>query len=352
MSDDNDIYLEQAWVSAYSARYHNPSAHIVFVTDKEKHHGIYHDTGRHNVLKTVDEIIAIAFEGQVGKMERSRWLKTNLRNLVKGDFLFIDTDTVVAGNLSEIDQWDICLGAVLDLHCHFDSFPFAHGVRKTFKRAFGTNPHDGTDYFNSGVIYAKDTAETHHFFDAWHTNWQYGGSHGVLTDQPSLMKTCEDLPGLMLPISGDYNCQILGSIQYLHTARIMHFFNAKWNESTLCPFFGTEIYTSIKKNCYISSETTQLLLHCKEQFISPSVPVCCNDVEIWISPIFNTARWLRIHCGFLYHFINFASRCFLFLVNMKCYKKLTGGGKNTLVIQPPLRAAFFSINNNWGRDVA
>lgn len=328
VSTDNDIYLEQAWVSAYSVKYHNPTAFITFVTDEDTYKGIV-SSNRKNVMQTVDEIIPIPLEKGLSNMKRSRWIKTNLRNLIKGDFLFIDTDTVIAEDLSEIDKWDIKMGAVLDLHCTFDYFPFAKGIKKQLHKVFGCIPHQTTQFFNSGILYVKECEETGHFFTSWHQNWLHSCCKKVFTDQLALMKTCDEQPNFITPISGNYNCQILGSIQYLHTAKIVHFFNAKWNDNTLCPFFGKDIYIKVKQAHGITEEVRDMLLHCKELFTSPSIPICSYDVDIWHSSIFTLLRQLRIRHEVFYRLTDFTSRCVIKLSNLLFFNNLTnrGGGK-------------------------
>lgn len=328
ISTDNDIYLEQAWISAYSVKYYNPTAFITFVTDEDTYKGIV-SSDRKNILQIVDEIIPIPLEKGLSNMKRSRWIKTNLRNLIKGDFLFIDTDTVITEDLSEIDKWDIKMGAVLDLHCTFECFPFAKGIKKQLYKVFSCIPCQATQFFNSGVLYVKECEETRRFFTSWHQNWTHSCSKKVYIDQLSLMKTCDEQPNFITSISGIYNCQILGSIQYLHTAKIVHFFNAKWNDNTLCPFFGKDIYIKVKQARGITEETKNMLLHCKEYFVSPSIPICSYDVDIWYSSIFTLLRQLHTRHEILYKLVNFTSRCIIKLSNYLIYNSLTnrGGGK-------------------------
>ena len=325
-SNDNDIYLEQAWVSAYSARHHNPDAHITFVTDEDTYRGIV-GTERKRVMGVVDEIVPVNIDGNLSNMRRSRWIKTNLRNLIDGDFLFIDTDTVVTGDLSDVDNLTMDIGAVLDLHCNFDAFPYAAGIRRQLKKVFDCVPLPSTEYFNSGTLYVKDSVTARRFFSAWHENWGCSCRQGVCTDQLSLMKTCNDLTGVIKPMPGDYNCQILGSIQYLHTAKIVHFFNTKWNDNTLCPFFGDGIYFRVKRDKGIVKEVADLVLHCKEHFVSPSVPISGGDVEIWNSRAFELLRWSRVNSSVLYVFLTFVARCMMFVIRKLQIVSKSGGGK-------------------------
>lgn len=322
ISNYKDIYLEQAWVSAYSARYHNPDSYIIFVTDEETKKDIL-QTGRKAVLSVINEIIAVPFPYDITNMQRSRWIKTNLRHLIKGDLLFIDTDTIITGNLAEIDQWTFNLGMVPEFHCPFKDSFYEKGVLKMFKHIYGIKHlKDDTEYYNSGIYFAKDNKETHQFCTEWHKNWEISLRHGITTDQQSLGKTCYDNPHFIHPIDGIYNCMIRVSIQYLHNAKIIHFFNAKWGSETLSPFFRKETFQIIKNNQCITDEIKYCILHCKEEFESPSFPINKEDAEIWISPTFMFLRWLKSHCNFFFRLIQLSSRILLYIIN-KLSRKIT-----------------------------
>lgn len=303
-SSDKDTYLEQAWVSAYSVKLHTPGAPVVFVTDMDTYERILSSNCK-NALQVVDEILPVAVDGNLSNTQRSRWIKTNLRNLIARDFLFIDTDTVVTGDLSEVDSWDICMGAVWDMHCAFGLSPSAGIVRERMRKIFNCVPHPGTQHFNSGVLYVKDCGQARHFFDIWHKNWLYSYGKGFYRDQIPLMKTCDELPGVVSPIPGDYNCQILYSFQFLHTARVVHYFKSMQNG--FCPFPDKEICQSVKHRHEITGEVADWLLHGKEHFISSAVPV-------WRSHAFALLKWLYGHGRLMYKSIDFAAHVFQYII--------------------------------------
>ena len=75
-------------MSAWSARYHNPEAHIVLVCDKETldtAEGSY----RAKSLELFDEKITVDFEDSITQKQRSRWIKTNLREYVLSYCLYL-----------------------------------------------------------------------------------------------------------------------------------------------------------------------------------------------------------------------------------------------------------------------
>lgn len=313
VSNDKDIYLEQAWASAYSVKYYNPTAFITLVTDENTYNGIYSST-RKNVLQVVDEIFPVSLDDSLSNMERSRWIKTNLRNLIQGDFLFIDTDTLITGCLSEIDSWSFNIGAVLDYHCSSKNLPIIRNVQKCIKKIYGTALNNDTPYFNSGVLYVKDNESTRQFYKIWHGNWLKSRSCKILTDQQSLARTCDEYREYITPLDGIYNSQILLSVQYLYKAKIVHFFNPKEVDQILNPFCGKDVYNQIKKEGNLSSNLKQMILHCKEYFFSPSILIGNNNALIWLSPSCDFLKWSYNNCMPFYSVISFVFRVIMHFV--------------------------------------
>ena len=275
----SDYYLEQAWVSIWSAKYYNPDAKIVMVTDKETQ-VTTQTKERSGILSIISEIVSVEFDSNISNKERSRWLKTKLRDLVEGDFLFIDTDTIITDKLSEIDEWEIPLGMVLDLHTETATFPnqINAWIKKLLDYDFQVpNYH----YFNSGLIYAKDCSETHDFYERWHENWKVTKGRGALYDQPSLNKVNDELGGNAISVlPGIYNCQIHFSIRYLHQAKIIHFAMAPFygrKASLVSPFQGNSVFKKVREKCGIGDDIAQTILNCKSEFSIPSIPIDMDE---------------------------------------------------------------------------
>ena len=86
-SDETDVYLEQALLSVFSLRKHNPNAYVELVVDQNTNTTI---TGkRGEILKYIDNKVVVNVPEEYNKLSRSRWLKTSLRQHIKGDFLYI-----------------------------------------------------------------------------------------------------------------------------------------------------------------------------------------------------------------------------------------------------------------------
>lgn len=253
VSGTESIYAEQAWASAWSLRQHTPNAHITLCCDEDTVKFIRQALPQ--MLNVIDELKSVAIDGSYTAMQRSRWLKTNLRRLIEGDFLFIDTDTLVTADLSGIDDMSCSIGAVADLHK-----PLSEGG------------------FNSGVLYVKDDAAAHHLFELWHTQWKENATHGINFDQPALWAVCDALgEGCITELGGEWNVQIELNINYLSSAKIVHFFR-KFRFESSHPFFNKEIYHQIRRDGGISDTTAHAILHCRQLFADRSVLIEGDDL--------------------------------------------------------------------------
>lgn len=296
ISTSEDNYFEQAWASAWSLKYYTQGAYIIILTDIATKRTIYSDA-RKKSLEIFDEVITVNFEKEYSNKEKSRWIKTNMRRLVEGDFLFIDSDTIVCGDLTEIDNIKLnAIGAVLDNHCYsqeISSFPiFQNMYIKPMKEVFNIDYDYKNNMYNSGVLLVKDTPQSFTFFDSWHRNWEKSREKGECRDQLALLVTMQSFPNVIQELEGIYNCQIRNSIQYFIKSKIIHTFVSQEN-SSLSVIFGSEIYDNIKRNGGITPQVVDLLLGCKYSFNSPSFLMDKHWLSIRYNPAFIIINQLK-----------------------------------------------------------
>lgn len=245
VSDESDIYLEQASVSMFSARLHNPQIHITLLMDDLTDKNLIGQ--RRELLKPVSEKIVISLDAKYTNKERSRILKTGARLYVHGDFLFIDCDTIVAAPLDDIDTNPIDLGAVMDCHTTLTHNPYRNMI---FRHAQSINNVlcENEPYFNSGIILVRDTEVNHAFYERWQTNWKKGLAGGVSMDQPSFSQTNRELNYPIQEISGIWNCQIRHGMKYWNIAKIIHYLctNGSSGENALYFWMQKCVYQQIK----------------------------------------------------------------------------------------------------------
>lgn len=223
-SSQEDYFLEQCLISLKFLRKYNLEAYVVLVCDDTTESSL--NGNRQDIKLLINELKSIQFERPVNKVERSRLMKVNLRKYVEGDFLYIDCDTIIVNDLSEIDNFTFSIGAVLDGHQPLKSHP----MRSYFKKQnqhLNYNFDEVLSYYSGGVMYSKDDESSHDFYAHWYNNYLESLKSGVKLDEPPLAKTNEELGGIICEMNGIWNCQIRFGALYLANAKILHFCSKK-----------------------------------------------------------------------------------------------------------------------------
>lgn len=219
-------YIEQALISIWSARYHNPEAHIVLLVDDKTDQLLIGK--RAEVLEYITEKVVIPFEdANATMMYRSRWIKTQVRQLVKGDFLFIDCDTIVMCDLSHIEHVDADIAMGRDENIDLDNED-SLAIKSIIDncKILDVDIVKEKYYFNSGVMYVKDTIVTHKLYELWHEFWKNGVSIGLSIDQPAFAKANINMHHPVVLLEDRWNCIIPTQIEEIYSAYILHFWHS------------------------------------------------------------------------------------------------------------------------------
>lgn len=316
----NDLYYEQLLASVWTLKHYNPMSYVVLLTDEASSKAI-EAKGYKETHELIDEIKVVDIEDKLTSKEKSRWIKTNLRKLLTGDFLFIDADTIINGPLEALDgfEGDVC--GVLDNHCHsaeiceYDIFKrmYVEPLRRIFNASYLTS----TDMINSGVLLVRDTPSAHLLFERWHDNWEKSRKQGECRDQLALLETCQELDNPIIELPGEYNCQIRFSIQYLCRCKILHTF-ASQGDSTLSPVLGMNFYRQIRLSGGISESIGNQLLNWQSSFASPSylhdkdwMKMSFEPACLFVSSNMNTTKKTNL---FFLKILNFMARLFTFIL--------------------------------------
>jgi len=155
-SDDTDYYLEQALLSVTSLKMRMPDAFISLLVDDVTEKTLVDK--RREIIEMADELKVVEIGKEFNKKQRSRWLKTSMRNLIEGDFIYIDCDT-----LDGIEQHDIDLGDALDKHCLLDDHHMKEYIQINDKKAGFSSSFESVKHFNSGVLWCRDSPACHAF---------------------------------------------------------------------------------------------------------------------------------------------------------------------------------------------
>lgn len=289
ISTENDYFLEELWVSVFSLRQFHPDDKVVVMTDAPTAARI---NERLQLKSLISEVLVIPMPEGYNNDCRAREIKTNIRNLIDGDFLFIDTDTVICKPLDEVDNLSVKnLAMVPELHGPFKNHFCYEYTYKDVIRIFGTDCSDSKYWFNSGCMLVRDNEMTRKFFADWKKNWTYSVfEKNENSDQRPLLKTDHDYGYIIECLPDVYNSQVAMSIQYFFEAKIVHFWHMRaryTSDMNYSPFTNKEIYKQLRTKMEIDKDIADVIIHCKSSFRSPSMIVGHNEMCFVMSQ-FNT----------------------------------------------------------------
>ncbi len=288
-SSEHDYYLEQVFLSIYSLLLYNPEAHVVLLTDKETEASL--TEGRRVLLDYVKEFIVVDIPAKYNQFQRSRYLKTSMRQHVQGDFIYIDTDTIVCKDISSIDTAQYEIGGVADMHYTQVRNNPCHLIGRRCE-TIGLKLPDDYTYINSGVLYAKDTETAHTLFSKWHTYWAEGVEKGLILDQPSLAKADIDMGVVLYDMDGTWDCQITGNcLPYIINAKVIHYFTTKAPEeadNSKMIFSRLSFWKEFKEHAFGNDEAMkEIIRNAKHSFSSYTAIYGGSDLRIINSDIYD-----------------------------------------------------------------
>ena len=187
-------------------------------------------------------------------MQQSRYLKTQLRQLVKGDFLYLDSDTLVCESLEEIDKTDAEIAMVSNGNGDLlreDSF------QSEMSQIAGFGKQCGEPIFNGGVLFCRECVSATKLFESWHRFWLQSVKNGVSKDQPSLCYANSYCGHPIRELSGIWNCQLVSPSHkdYFDRSKVLHYWYSVKVESKI----GIRLLlTQIKENGFVTKSVASV----------------------------------------------------------------------------------------------
>lgn len=286
VSSEDDLYLEQAVMSVCSVRQFNSDVYVEIVTDNQTESTI---VGKRNLIrKYASEMHVVDVPREYSKAQRSRYIKTNLRKFVKGDYLFIDTDTVIRSSLADIDNLTHDVYAVRDLNM-FSRFTKRY---KTVVENYVSICDDilNEPYFNSGVMYVKDTPKAHQLYQVWYESWKDFCDMGLFLDQPVLCYANKLVGRIIHRLDDVWNYQTFYITERdINRIKIAHYMNGKCHSEYLLS--NPEVLKTIKQTGQITPMLDYLIRNPQDTFIADGT---LNKIVRMLRAL--TAK-VRIYCG-------------------------------------------------------
>lgn len=316
-SNANDYYLEQALVSIFSLRLYNPSAEVLLVVDEDTKKTL-EEENRKRIFKYITDVIVVHVPSQYSNMQKSRYIKTSLRKYVSGDFLFIDTDTIITAELNEIDNVAADLASVPDCHLLI-KFNWMKKSIRNWSSKFDWHFSEDSYYFNSGVLLVRDTDDATQLFEYWHEVWKQFAAQGINYDQPSLAKANELVGFKISKLDDIWNCQInANGLPYLMDAKVIHYFASAIGGGKYQPykFMNKDFFIQIKSCNELDKEVVALIKNAKSAFNPFCSVIGYDDAEF----LYSRTYWLYKQHPLAYKIVDFYSRIILLLSHRRLKK--------------------------------
>lgn len=227
-SNGNDLYSAMTRVAIASLRISNPSIRTVVVCDRESNEALRrHDAP---LIAEVDEWVVVETP-QGGPGFRSRSVKTRLRSLVVGKFLFLDCDVFVRGDLSEVFALDCDIaGAPNHSRELFADQVWEQDLAMLDEMGWEI----GNDvYINSGVMLYGDTEVARALAEDWHRRWSESSTgRNYYRDQPALNSALHAVRPRLAILPDRFNAQIVAAPRVAVDATIWHYYSSADRRST------------------------------------------------------------------------------------------------------------------------
>lgn len=238
ISEESDYGIEQLLISVISLRKYHPDDEIILVTDIPTKDLIYKI--KSPVINYINEIKVEIPPAHFSKVQRSRFIKTNLRNIIDGDYVSLDTDTVIIGKLSEIwsSSGQLCCTRILGLCEKYGRVLPAQLIE--YYNLTGTTIESDekiTDFFNTAIIFCRDTELNRRFYSTWHRLWLKSSiSYGYSSDQPDFWRTNCIFHNIVREIPIQYNLPAIRPriiLSHLYKGKVLHYYNSSVKETAL-----------------------------------------------------------------------------------------------------------------------
>jgi hypothetical protein len=288
-SNGKDIYADMNLISLRTLRYSNPNAKIILVCDSDTVQSL--ETYKHPILQEADQIISVKTPDQPPSF-RNRFIKTSLRQHLSGDFLYLDADTVIRGDLSSIFDIKTSFAAAPNHSGSGDPVEMPFDERENFALLGWTLP---TQYYvNGGVLFFADTPDTYKFCQLWHQKWLASAEkRGSFRDQPSLNSAIADSGVSFSWLPHSFNAQVHARPYTAWNATIWHIYLSEPHVSPKT-WFGQVLEKSPNQDLITTQEVAK--------FCQRHHPWVVNNPLHWIAiasmkrnqTIFNGDRWERL----------------------------------------------------------
>src|SRR5262249_10273878 len=153
-------------------------------------------------------------------------VKTQLRGLVDGPFVFLDSDTFVRDDISQIFSLDTDIACAPN-HSRDSIEEQMWSTNNEILTAMGWRTREDV-FLNSGVIFYNATPGAARFADDWHDKWlkSYRMAKNYL-DQPALNAAIFEIAPRLEILPHRFNAQFKVTPRVAMDAALLHFYSSE-----------------------------------------------------------------------------------------------------------------------------
>ncbi len=306
VSGEQDLYYEQALMSVYSLTRLMPGADVVLLTDDRTEKSL---CGKRNAIRDFGiTVISVPFEESVPNADRSRLIKTSIPDYVKEDFLYIDCDTIIADDLSSIEDCPYSTAGVLDGHVLLDE----HIHKKYFlsrDKKIGFHGTEKAGYnINGGLVFARANDEGRELFKKWNELWKYSAYQKHDKHDQSALNEANLQTGLKMGLlDGEWNCQPShGGLAFLKDAKIIHYYSSEFSGKNYVPYYklaDKTLQNKIKETGILDDTVKAMIAEPKFQFNKVHIVNDSRIVGLMQSPLLFTLADIKAKVPWLFNIL-------------------------------------------------
>lgn len=243
-SNSKDIYADMNLVSLWSLQYSNPDCNVVIAMDSLTMKSL--SDYSHPILKENCDFVVANVDSEIS-IYRNRFIKTQIRNYVSGNFLYLDADTLIRDDL----------GLIFNTQTSIAGVPNHNGTGSPTEIPSSSTEFNIINnmgwmsdlhvYINGGVLYLSDNSDAYKFCDIWHKRWVDSSlTNKIYNDQPALNKALNECNIDFSCLAHRYNAQIFARPSISKNAAIWHIYSSKKYGEPRNIF--TEMISSVKND--------------------------------------------------------------------------------------------------------
>ncbi|MCM1983008.1 hypothetical protein [Lyngbya confervoides] len=288
-SSGNDIFADMTQVSMLSLRLSNPNMKIILSCDSASKAAL--DRCKNPVLEVCDTVIDISTPESPASF-RNRYIKTSLRQHLSGPFLYLDADTIIRGDLSEVFQTTASFAAAPNHSGSGDPAEMPGNEKEKFISLGWQLPDK--HYVNGGVLFFAERPEVYDFCNLWHQKWlacsEKTGKH---YDQPSLNSAIHDSRINFTWLKHRFNAQVHARPHTAWGAAIWHIYLSEPHASPETEF-GEALIKLRQEQSITAAEVANLCQQSHPWTVKNPIDVLAVQSLKHQSTVLNGDRWERL----------------------------------------------------------